>query len=267
MALLYADLNPADASKITARLDQLNVPYRLRGDGTEILVPVDAVPKARITLAGEGLPAGGSLGYEIFDKSQGLATSSFVPEHQSGPGARGRIGPYPDRDRETCAAPGSTWCCPRRELFSRDRQAPSASIMLRMAGAKRLEKAQVVAIQHIVAAAVPGLKPERISIVDEHGTLLGARQRPEQPGRDAADRRGDAHRLREPGGARAVEALLERSLGYGKGARRGQRRHRLRPDHGEPGDLRSERQGRDPALDPDGQRERRAEARATRTRR
>ncbi len=214
MALLYAELTPGDASKITARLDQLGVPYRLRGDGTEILVPVDAVPKARITLAGEGLPAGGSLGYEIFDKSQGLATSSFVQNINQVRALEGELA------RTLTGIEGVRGArvhlvLPQRELFSRDRQAPSASIMLRMAGAKRLEKAQVVAVQHIVAAAVPGLKPERISIVDEHGTLLARGSDPNSPGvmLQTAEEMRIAYESRV---ARAVEALLERSLGYGK---------------------------------------------------
>ncbi|MBV8168977.1 MAG: flagellar M-ring protein FliF, partial [Alphaproteobacteria bacterium] len=214
MALLYADLNPADASKITARLDQLNVPYRLRGDGTEILVPVDAVPKTRITLAGEGLPAGGSLGYEIFDKSQGLATSSFVQNINQVRALEGELA-RTLTGIENVRGARVHLVLPQRELFSRERQAPSASIMLRMAGAKRLEKPQVVAIQHIVAAAVPGLKPERISIVDEHGTLLARGSDPNSPGvmLQTAEEMRIAYESRV---ARAVEALLERSLGYGK---------------------------------------------------
>src|SRR4051812_35409121 len=181
MALLYAELTPGDAAKITTRLDQLGVPYRLRGDGTEILIPVDAVPKARITLAGEGLPAGGSLGYEIFDKSQGLATSSFVQNINQVRALEGELA-RTLTGIENVRGARVHLVLPQRELFSRDRQAPSASIMLRMAGAKRLEKPQVVAIQHIIAAAVPGLKPERISIVDEHGTLLARGSDPNSPG-------------------------------------------------------------------------------------
>src|SRR5262245_25866700 len=157
MALLYADLQPGDASKITVRLDQLGVPYKLRGDGTEILVPVDAVPKTRITLAGEGLPAGGSIGYEIFDKSQGLATSSFVQNINQLRALEGELA-RTLTGIENVRGARVHLVLPQRELFSRERQEPSASIMLRMAGNKRLDKAQVVAVQHLVAASVPGMK-------------------------------------------------------------------------------------------------------------
>ena len=63
---------------------------------------------------------------------------------------------------------------PRREVFTREVEEPSASIVIKMEGARRLDKGQVQAIQHLVAAAVPKLKPERISIVDDKGTLLRA---------------------------------------------------------------------------------------------
>jgi flagellar M-ring protein FliF len=214
MALLYADLQPGDASKITARLDQLGVPYKLRGDGTEILVPVDAVPKTRITLAGEGLPAGGSLGYEIFDKSQGLATSSFVQNINQVRALEGELA-RTLTGIDNVRGARVHLVLPQRELFSRDRQAPSASIMLRMTGSKRLEKPQVVAVQHIVAAAVPGLKPERISIVDEHGTLLAKGSDSNSPGTmlQTAEEMRVAYENRV---ARSVEQLLERSLGFGK---------------------------------------------------
>jgi len=214
MALLYTGLNAPDASKITARLDQLNVPYSLRGDGTEILVPVDQVPKTRITLAGEGLPTGGSLGYEIFDKTQGLATSSFVQNINELRALEGELA-RTIQGIDNVRVARVHLVLPQRELFSRERQDPSASIMLQMAGPKRLEKSQVVAIQHLVAAAVPGLKPERISIVDEHGTLLARGTDPNSP--DVLLQNAQEMRTAyENKVARSVEQLLERTLGYGK---------------------------------------------------
>ena len=213
MAVLYADLDAGDASKITARLDQMGIPYRLRSDGTEILVPTDTVPKTRITLAGEGLPQGGSLGYEIFDKSQGLATSSFVQSINQVRALEGELS-RTLKGIENVRDARVHLVLPQRELFSRERPEPTASIMLRMNGPKRLERAEVVAIQHLVAAGVPGLKPERISIVDEHGTLLARGNDPNSA--SAILQNAEEQRLAyESRLARNVEALLERSLGYG----------------------------------------------------
>ena len=215
MALLYGDLNAGDANRITARLDAMNVPYKIRADGAQIFVPMDQVPKTRLTLAGEGLPSGGTIGYEIFDKSQGLATSSFVQNVNQVRALEGELS-RTITGMENVRSARVHLVLPQRELFSRDKAEPTASILLRMAGPQRLERPQVQAIQHIVAAAVPGLKPERISIVDERGTLLARGVTdPNNPGLalQSAEEMRIAYENRV---ARAVEALIERSLGYGK---------------------------------------------------
>lgn len=215
MAVLYTDLNMQDASKVTQRLDQLNVPYQLRGDGTQILVATDQVSKARLTLAGEGLPNGGSLGYEVFDKSQGLATSSFVQNINQLRAMEGEL------ERTLTGIDGVKTSrvhlvLPQRELFTRERQAPSASVMLRMNGPQRLERPQIKAIQHLIASSVPGLKPDRISIIDERGTLLAAGVGDGQNAEAAMQSAEEMRISYENRVARAVEALLERSLGFGR---------------------------------------------------
>jgi flagellar M-ring protein FliF len=215
MALLYGDLNASDANRITARLDALNVPYQIRADGAQIFVPMDNVPRTRLTLAGEGLPSGGTIGYELFDKSQGLATSNFVQNINQVRALEGELS-RTIGGLENVRTARVHLVLPQRELFSRDKAEPTASIMLRMNGPQRLERPQVQAIQHIVAAAVPGLKPERISIVDERGTLLARGVTdPNNPGLalQSAEEMRIAYESRV---ARAVEALIERSLGYGK---------------------------------------------------
>jgi flagellar M-ring protein FliF len=215
MALLYGDLGSADAGKVDARLTQLNIPHELKGDGSQILVPADQVAHARVTLASEGIPSGGSIGYEIFDKGQGLATSSFVQNINQLRAIEGEL------SRTVAGIDGVRSArvhlvLPTRELFTREKQDPSASILIRMAGPGRLQRPQVLAIQHIVAMAVPGLKPERISIVDDHGTLLA---KGVGEGQSGVVQREDAEEMRiayEDRTARAVEVLLERTLGADK---------------------------------------------------
>ncbi len=81
MALLYADLDPQDSGQIVSRLEQMEVNYRLGRDGGQIFVPGDRVARVRVAMAEEGLPSGGSIGYEIFDRSEGLGTRplQFLP--------------------------------------------------------------------------------------------------------------------------------------------------------------------------------------------
>jgi flagellar M-ring protein FliF len=215
LALLYSDLDPTESSSIVARLEQQGIPYRLSAGGTQIMVPSDQALRLRATLAEGGLPSAGSVGYEIFDKTQSLGTSNFVQSINQVRALEGEL----SRTIATISGVRASrvhLVLPRRELFSRERQEPSASIILKMKGQNRIDKPQVQAIQHLVAAAVPDLKPSRISIVDDRGNLLAR-------GGDATDTRSlasaNAEEMRiafENRIARSVENLLERSVGFGK---------------------------------------------------
>ncbi|MFC7612037.1 hypothetical protein [Teichococcus aestuarii] len=77
MALLYAELDPRDAAQVVAALERARVPHRIGRNGTEILAPEEQVPRLRLMLARDGLPSGGSIGYEIFDRQGGLTTTPF----------------------------------------------------------------------------------------------------------------------------------------------------------------------------------------------
>ncbi len=214
-ALLYGDLSQPDAAKITQRLDQMNIPYQIRADGAQIYVPVEQVAKTRITLAGEGIPSGGSIGYEIFDQAQGLATSSFVQNINQLRALEGELG-RTIRGIENVRDARVHLVLPTRELFSRERQEPSASVLLRMQNSQRLERAQVVAIQNIIAASVPNLKPERIAVADERGQLL-ARGGVNAGSSGAILEQSEELRVAyEQRMARQIENLVERSIGFGK---------------------------------------------------
>jgi flagellar M-ring protein FliF len=214
MSLLYGDLDSQDSGQIVSRLEQMAVHYSLGPSGTEIFVPEEQVARLRVSMAEEGLPSGGSVGYEIFDRSEGLGTTSFVQNINHLRALEGELA-------RTIRSIGSVkqarvhLVLPRREVFSRERTEPSASIVVAMYGSRRLDRQQVLAIQHIVAAAVPGLKPNMISIVDDKGTLLarGASDRddPEVAASTAEEMRV-AHESRL---ARTIEELLERSVGPG----------------------------------------------------
>ena len=78
MGLLYSDLDLKDSGQIVQKLESLNVPFELRAQGSQILVPVDQATKLRMSMAEIGLPRGGSVGYEIFDKTDQFGPSQFV---------------------------------------------------------------------------------------------------------------------------------------------------------------------------------------------
>src|SRR6187455_1348877 len=179
MVPLFTDLSVEDSASIIKDLERQAVPYQIKSDGAIIMVPKEQVPRLRMKLAESGLPKGGGVGYEIFDKSDALGATSFVQNINHLRALEGELA-------RTIRAIGQVQqarvhlVLPERPLFSRDKAEPSASIVLRVRGA--LEANQVRSIRHLVASAVNGLKPQRVSIVDETGQLLadGAQTDPEQ---------------------------------------------------------------------------------------
>jgi flagellar M-ring protein FliF len=169
MTTLFTDLSVEDSSAIIKDLDRQAIPYELRNDGAAILVPKDKVTRLRMKLAEGGLPKGGGVGYEIFDKSDALGTTSFVQNINHLRALEGELA-RTIRAIDRIQAARVHLVLPERPLFSREAPEPSASIVVRVRGA--LEPTQIRAIRHLVASAVNGLKPQRVSIVDEAGQLL-----------------------------------------------------------------------------------------------
>ncbi|MDO8839308.1 MAG: flagellar basal-body MS-ring/collar protein FliF [Parvibaculum sp.] len=171
-ALLFADVAVEDASKMIGALDVLKVPYELRGDGSMIYVPQSQVLRLRMSLAEQGLPAGGTVGYEIFDNADALGTTSFLQNINHLRALEGELA-RTIRSIDGIDAARVHLVLPERELFSRDRREPTASIVLKVSR-NTLATQQVKAIQYLVSSAVDGLAPSRVSIVDERGTLLAS---------------------------------------------------------------------------------------------
>lgn len=171
MMTLFTDMPLEDSSEIVSKLEGLNVPFELRNDGGTILVPKEQVLRLRMSLAEEGLPAGGSVGYEIFDKGDALGATSFVQNINHLRALEGELA-RTIRALDRVKMARVHLVIPKRQLFAQDRSEPTASIVLRIRG--DLGRGQIRAIQHLVASAVKDLKPANVSIVDEHGTLLAS---------------------------------------------------------------------------------------------
>ncbi len=214
-ALLYADLEQTDANRVVRQLGAEGIPYELRNDGTAIYVPQERVAGARLALADKGLPAGGSMGYELFDETDTLGVTNFMQNVNLVRALEGELS-RTIRTIDTVKAARVHLVLPKRELFSREREQPSASVVLSMNGKQRLANGQVLAIRHLVASAVPGLRPDRISVVDDQGTLLAGGFE-NDPVLGGLDQKAEEQRHRyESQLARTVERLLERTVGPGK---------------------------------------------------
>ena len=169
MSVLFSDLAFQDSSEIVSQLDNLNVPYNIRNNGSTILVPQTRALRLRMTLAEQGIPTSGVVGYEIFDKTDALGKSSFVQNLNQLRALEGELSrTISTLDRIKKARVHLV--LPKKQLFSRDKAEPSASIVLKVRGS--LDQSQIRAIQHLTSSAVEGLVPGRVSIVDETGRLL-----------------------------------------------------------------------------------------------
>ena len=178
MVPLFTDLSVDDSASIIKDLERQAVPYQLKSEGAIIMVPKDKVARLRMKLAESGLPKGGGVGYEIFDKTDALGTTSFVQNINHLRALEGELA-RTIRSIDRVEAARVHLVLPERPLFSRDKVDASASIVLKVRGS--LEPQQVRAIRHLVATAVNGLKPERVSVIDETGKLLADGATPDNP--------------------------------------------------------------------------------------
>jgi flagellar M-ring protein FliF len=169
-ALLFSGVSLQEAGEIPAKLEGAGIQFDLRGDGGDIFVPRSKVLEARMMLSADGLPSRGSVGYEIFDRQDALGATQFQQNINRLRALEGELA------RTIVALDGVEGArvhlvLPERQLFERERQQPSASIVL---DARDVTAGQVRAIRNLVASAVPGLKPSAVTLLDEGGKLLAA---------------------------------------------------------------------------------------------
>lgn len=214
MGLLYGNLEPKDASRIIAKIEERGIPVNVRGDGTQIFVPVDQIPRLRMDLAEVGLPSSDNVGYEIFDKSDVFGTSFFVQNINRLRALEGELS-RTIRTLSPIAAARVHIVMPKRELFHNEKRIPTASVVIRMNTASKLDDGQVKAIQHLVSSSVPDLVPDKVAVIDDSGHLLSsgydgnsenAVLQKNMTARTAYERKVET----------AINSLLERTLGVGK---------------------------------------------------
>jgi flagellar M-ring protein FliF len=211
LSLLYSDLELSESSEIIERLTGMGIPFQLKNEGRTIYAPNDQISTLRVSLAGEGL--GGSIvGYEIFDRSDNLGTTSFVQNINRIRAIEGELARTISEINSISSARVHI-VMPERQVFRQEARKPSASIVLKTRRGG-LSSGQVKAIQHIVSTAVAGLDSQSISIVDQTGTLLArGASGPDGTGSSTVEesQRTMENRLRVQ-----IESLLENVVGAGK---------------------------------------------------
>ena len=213
---LFTELSLEDAGAIAAKLKEMKVPYKLDHGGTAILVAEDRVHELRLDLAGQGLPRGGGVGFEIFDKSH-LGATEFEQRINLRRALEGEL----SRTIGTIAAVQAArvhLVLPERSVFAIASQEASASVVLKLRPGRTFGKGEVSSVVHLVASAVPGLGPERVSVVSADGLML---HRPKSDAKGAGELGAagdgglDLEREIAAGLEDRARALLERVVGAG----------------------------------------------------
>ncbi|HLP60310.1 MAG TPA: flagellar basal-body MS-ring/collar protein FliF [Candidatus Deferrimicrobium sp.] len=168
--VLFSNLTSKDSGLILEQLKSKKVPYKIVGDGSVIKVPEDRIPELRIELAAGGLPEGGCVGFEIFDKSS-LSTTDFVQNINYIRAVEGELARSISQLREVSSAKVHI-TMPKRSVFIEDQEPAKASIILKMRPGAQFSGNIVPAILHLTAQSVEGLRPENIAVVDVAGNLL-----------------------------------------------------------------------------------------------
>ncbi|GBQ96337.1 flagellar MS-ring protein [Acetobacter nitrogenifigens DSM 23921 = NBRC 105050] len=210
MSLLYRDLDLHEAAQMAEDLDKAHIQHVVSPQGDSIQVPRDQIAAARLLLARDGLPSGGSVGYEIFDHANSMTTTQFEQNIQETRALEGEL------ERSIRLIRGVRGVrvhlvLPHRELFSTERQAAQASVLLTMGGG-RLDAEGVQAVLNLVAAAVPDLSPDNISVVDNRGDVL-AKAGDKSGARGEIQAVEEQRRAMETHLAQTVETMLAPALG------------------------------------------------------
>ncbi|MGA0601734.1 flagellar basal-body MS-ring/collar protein FliF [Caulobacter sp. KR2-114] len=170
MGLLYSNLDLREAGTITQALEQAGIKYQVKGDGSTIMVERDKVASARLLLAGKGLPTAGSVGYEIFDNQSALGQTDFVQQLNMKRATEGELA-RTIRSLDGVTEARVHLVMPRRQLFEDEAEQPTAAVTIGV-GAREPSADQVRSVQNLVAGAVPNMKPDRVTVIDQHGKTL-----------------------------------------------------------------------------------------------
>lgn len=168
--VLYASVSDRDGGAVLAALAQMNVPHKFSEGGGAILVPADRVHDVRLRLASQGLPKGGTVGFELME-TQRFGVTQFQERLNFQRGLEGELA----RSIMALSAVQTArvhLALPNQTAFMREQQKPSASVLLTLYGGRTLDRSQIAGIVHLVAASVPDLLPRSVSVLDQSGTLL-----------------------------------------------------------------------------------------------
>jgi flagellar M-ring protein FliF len=212
MQVLFTNLGSEDAAAIIDKLKEAKVPYETTGGGSTVLVPSEQVHDLRLQLATQGLPHGGGVGFEIFDRTS-IGMSEFVQKLNYRRALQGELArtiaqmPEVERARVHLAIP-------ERRLFASEQEKARGSVILTLRNGQQLSQAQVQGVIHLVSSSVEGLQARDVTVVDGHGRMLSATAMDETSGLTNAQL--DYQRSIEKDVETRIQTMLERIVGPNK---------------------------------------------------
>jgi flagellar M-ring protein FliF len=208
---LFASLTTEDAGAVLNQLKASKTPYRIAGNGDQILVPADRVAELRLRLAVQGLPLGGGVGFEVFDKPA-LGVSDFTQRLNYQRALQGELARTIGQLREVARARVHL-VLPQPSVFAERERPASASVFVRLTPGAQLGREQIRGIVQLVASSVEGLSPDRVTVVDTAGHVLSAASEP--AGNPMSSRRIETKVSLEEGIERRLQTLLDTTMGVG----------------------------------------------------
>jgi flagellar M-ring protein FliF len=212
-AVLYANLDREDAAAVVAKLKEMKVPYKLEGEGTTVEVPEAQARELRLELAGGGLPRGGAVGFESFDKMR-LGATEFEQRILYRRALEGEL----SRTIGSLAAVQSArvhLVLPEKSVFVSRNEPASASVVVKLRAGRTLGGSEIGSIVHLVSSSVAGLTPERVALVSTDGTVLHKPRRPGDEASGSDDERASQTRSLEATLEERARALVEKVVGSG----------------------------------------------------
>lgn len=212
-SLLYGSLSQRDAAQVADALQKANIPFKIDESSGALMVVSTQLQKARMQLAADGLPKGLSNGFEMLQQDQGFGTSQFVETARYQHALEGELARTISSLRNVESARVHL-AIPKRSVFLRKQESPSASVVVNLYAGRGLDDGQIASIVHLVASSVPHLTANQVTVVDQRGNLLTARDTASEMGMTSTQ--FAYNRKVEDSYIKRIEDLLMPLIGAGK---------------------------------------------------
>lgn len=211
--LLYANLQEKDAASVVSWLKGQRISYELKNGGKNIWIPAGMLYETRLELASSGLPSGGGIGFEVFDK-QSFALTDFVQKVNYTRALQGELA-RTITSLDPVEATRVHLALPEKRLFKNQQKKATASIILTLKKENTLDQNQVQGIIHLVAGSVEGLKQEDVTVINSHGKILQGKAKKDEDQRFSVDMLVFQQEIERRMESRAQD-LLDKTMGYGQ---------------------------------------------------